>query len=480
MSLNELIQQLKNNNREYDLDLIKKAYFFAEQKHKGQKRQSGEDYLVHCVQTAYILIQLRMDSVSIAAGLLHDTIDDTNATEEEISKLFSPEIAFLVQSASKLGKLKYRGIERQVENLRKMFLAMAKDIRVVIIKLADRMHNMRTLSALPENKQKRIALETLDIYAPLANRLGISEICGELEDLAFPYIYPKEYRWLLKNMQERYIARQAYLEKVKPIISAELKKDSIVTIEISSRAKRYYSLYKKLLRHDNNFEKIYDLVALRVIVNNIQDCYAVLGAIHNLWKPLIGRIKDYIAIPKPNGYRSIHTTVFCIDGKITEFQIRTEQMHREAEYGIASHWSYKKNSNISSFKKTYQKELAWVNQLKDWQKEFEHNDPAEFLEMLKIDFFQDRIFVYTPLGEVINLPEGSTPLDFAYAIHTEIGHRAVGAKVDNKISSFDKELKNGQMVEILTCKNNKKPNKNWLSVVKTSSARQKIRNGLRE
>ncbi len=480
MALNELLQQLENNNRSYDLDLIKKAYYFAEQKHKGQKRQSGEDYIIHCIQTAFILAQLRMDSVSIIAGLLHDTIDDTETTEEEISKLFSPEIAFLVQSVSKLGKLKYRGIERQVENLRKMFLAMAKDIRVVIIKLADRLHNMRTLASLPENKQKRIALETIDIYAPLANRLGISEICGELEDIAFPYLYLKEYHWLLKNMQERYIARQAYLEKVKPIINAELKKDNIAVIEISSRAKRYYSLYKKLLRHDKNFEKIYDLVALRIIVKDIQDCYAVLGAIHNLWKPLIGRIKDYIAIPKPNGYRSIHTTVFCIDGKITEFQIRTEQMHREAEYGIASHWSYKEENNISSFSKAHQKELAWVNQLKDWQKEFEHNDPEEFLEMLKIDFFQDRIFVYTPLGEVINLPEGSTPLDFAYAIHTEIGHRATGAKIDNKMSSFDTELKNGQVVEILTCKNNKKPNKNWLNIVKTSSARQKIRNGLRE
>lgn len=480
MDLNSLTQQLKLNNRKYDLELIKKAYLFAEKKHKGQKRQSGEEYIIHCIQTAANLAQLRMDSVSIIAGLLHDTIDDTDTTEEEISELFSPEIAFLVQSVSKLGKLKYRGIERQVENLRKMFLAMAQDIRVVIIKLADRLHNMRTLGALEKNKQNRIALETLDIYAPLANRLGMSEISGELEDLAFPYLYSAEYQWLLKNMQERYIARQAYLEKVKPIITAELKKEDIFIVEISSRAKRYYSLYKKILKHDKNFEKIYDLVALRIIVKDISDCYAVLGAIHNLWRPLIGRIKDYIAIPKPNGYRSIHTTVFCMDGKITEFQIRTEQMHLEAEYGIASHWRYKEVNNISTFSKAHQKELAWVNQLKDWQKEFRNNDPEEFLEMLKIDFFQDRIFVYTPLGEVINLPEGSTPLDFAYAIHTEIGHRATGAKIDNKMASFDSELKNGQVVEILTCKNNKKPNKNWLNIVKTSSARQKIRNGLRE
>jgi GTP pyrophosphokinase len=369
-----------------------------------------------------------------------------------------------------------------VENLRKMILALSQDLRVIIIKLADRLHNMKTLSALPPQKQKRIALETSEIYAPIAYRLGMQWISGELEDLAFPYIYPKEYRWLTENVKEKYEERESYAEKAKPILKKALEDAGIEVLKIDYRAKRYSSLYKKLLREDMNIEKIYDLIALRIVVKNIEDCYAALGIIHNNWPPLPNKIKDYIALPKPNGYRSLHTTVFFIDNKITEIQIRTEEMHKEAETGIAAHWAYEMSKNTKNYlegKASFanKRELQWVNQLKNWQNEF--SNPEEFLESLKIDFFKDRIFVITPKGEVMDLPSGSTPVDFAYQIHSDIGNSCSGAKVNGKIVPLDYQLHSGDILEIFTQKN-KKPSESWLSFVKTTNAKNHIKSSLKE
>lgn len=470
-----------------DTALIQKAYDFAFAAHLGQKRKSGEDYINHPVQTAITLAQLKLDSSTIAAGLLHDIIDDTALTNKEIRKEFGSEIVRLVEGVTKLGKIKYRGLERQIENLRRMFLAMAEDIRVVLIKLADRLHNMQTLGALPPEKQKRISLETLEIYAPLAYRLGLGELKGKLEDLAFPYIFPQEYEWLTELVKDHYREREKYLEKIKPIIKKELIRQNIQPLEIHSRAKHYYSLFKKLRRCDMNLNKIYDLVACRIIVPDLEKAYATLGAIHQLWKPLPGRIKDYIALPKPNGYRSIHTTVFCKDGKITEFQIRTPEIHEQTEYGIAAHWFYAEQKNQSasqqakntlSLQSAPTKELEWVKQLREWQKEI-FVSPDEFLESLKIDFFKDRIFVFTPKGDVIDLPEGATPVDFAYHIHTDVGNQCAGATADEKMIALDEELKNGQVVKIIT-KKQKGPNRKWLEFVKTSLAKSRIKSWFRE
>lgn len=470
MELQSILDQIKSYNPQTDLGIVERAYDLAERAHRGQKRKSGQDYVQHCLHTAQTLATMKLDTTTIAAGLLHDVLDDTTIKAKEIEKEFGSEIAFLVQGISKLGKIKYRGEKRYIENLRKMFLAMAEDIRVVLIKLADRLHNMQTLRAIPERKQKRIALETLEIYAPLANRLGMGELKGELEDLSFPYIYPKEFRWLTQGLSEKYQTRAKYLERVKPILKKELAKANIAPLEIQTRAKHYYSLYKKLQKYEMNWEKIYDLIALRIIVKNIENCYAVLGVIHKNWKPLIGRIKDYIALPKPNGYQSLHTTVFCLDGKITEFQIRTPKMHQEAEYGIAAHWAYTETDKKAV---VVDRHLAWVNQLRDWQKEVKAS-PDEFLDSLKIDFFKDRIFVFTPKGDVIDLPEGASPVDFAYQIHTQIGHCCAGAKIDGKLCALNQPLENGQVVEIIT-KKQEKPNRDWLSFVKTSQAKSRIK-----
>ncbi|MCX6702428.1 MAG: RelA/SpoT family protein [Candidatus Wolfebacteria bacterium] len=462
------------------VDLVRRAYEFAKMAHADQKRKSGESYFKHPYETALKLIEWRLDTPTIMAGLLHDVAEDTSVGLDNIKKEFGEEIAFLVEGVTKLGYLKYRGVESQAENLRKMILALSQDLRVVLIKLADRLHNMKTLKALPPQKQKRIALETYEIYAPLAYRLGMQGLAGELEDLAFPYIYPNEHRWLMDNVKDRYEKRQKYLKGLEPVIEKALEEDGIKILKIDYRAKRYSSLYKKLKRYDMNLDQVYDLVAMRIIVETIEDCYGALGTIHKLWPPLPGRIKDYIALPKPNGYRSLHTTVFCEDNRPTEFQIRTMQMHEESENGIAAHWAYEEEKETSGYVRRRpvfadKRELAWVNQLRDWQKEVP--DSQEFLDSLKIDFFRDRIFVITPKGAVIDLPEGSTPVDFAYHIHSEIGDQCSGCRINGKITPLDYNLQSGDVVEILIQKS-KKPSESWLRTVKTEAARKKIRSSI--
>ncbi|HRY52306.1 MAG TPA: RelA/SpoT family protein [Candidatus Portnoybacteria bacterium] len=480
--LQKILDKCKANNPGCDADLIERAYDFAKKIHAGQKRASGEDYIAHCIGAAEIVADLKVDSKTIAATLLHDVIDDGPGDkaelEKQVEKEFGREITFLVNGVTKLGKIKYRNVQRQIENLRKMFLAMAEDIRVVIIKLADRLHNMRTLSALPEEKQQRIANETLNIYAPLADRLGIGHLKGELEDLSFKHLMNGEYQWLLNQVRDQIDQREKYLAKIIPDLKKEIQKEGVSLIEIHWRAKHYWSLYKKLQRYEMNLNRIYDLVALRIIVKDIDDCYATLGLIHKLWRPLPGRIKDYIALPKPNGYQSIHTTVFCQGGKITEIQIRTQKMHEEAEHGIAAHWYYSEQKGLKSYlKKIFtpapEKELKWIKQLQDWQKET-HAAPEEFFQSLKIDFFKDRIFVFTPMGDVIDLPEGATPLDFAYTIHSDIGQHCQGAKVDGKMVALGTTLHNGQVVEIITQKN-ARPSQDWLKIAKTNQALNKIK-----
>lgn len=465
--------------------LIARAYRLAKEAHAGQKRESGEPYFEHVLETAEILNQWHLDEPTIAAGLLHDVVEDTKISIEYIRQEFGEEIAFLVNGLTKLKeKVKYRQTsEARVENLRKMIIALSEDLRVVFIKLADRLHNMRTLSALPPAKQKRIAQETSEIYAPLAYRLGMQNLSGELQDLAFPYLYPAESRWLKENMKEKYEERMAYLKKIKPEVDLLLKKHAISPVAIDFRAKRYSSLYQKLLRHNMDIERIYDLVAMRIIVDTVSQCYAVLGAIHEKWPPLPGRIKDYIAMPKPNGYRSLHTTVIGPENKIIEFQIRTQQMHEENENGIAAHWIYEQKKNggggIDPAKLT--KEIQWVQQLRNWQKKYFElgSSPDDFLKAMKIDFFRDRIFAITPAGEVIDLPVGSTPIDFAYQIHSEIGDSCVGAKVNGQIVPLDYELRSGDVVQILTQKG-KKPAEDWLKFVKTSIAKEHIKSALKE
>lgn len=462
-------------------DLVRRAYDFAKKAHQGQKRKNDEPYFTHCISAAESVAEWGLDEPTIAAALLHDVVEDTGHPIEEIKKDFGEETAFLVDGVTKIGKVRYRGIEGKVENLRKFILYLSRDIRVILVKLADRLHNMKTLYALPALKQKRIALETMEIYAPLAYRLGMQKLSGELEDLAFPYIYPAEYKWLIATVKERYEERERYAQKVLPEMQEGLTKSGVPVLKFDSRAKRYSSLYKKLLRYDMDIEHIHDLVALRFIVPAVEDCYAALGIIHKFWPPMPGRFKDYIALAKPNGYRSLHTTIFGPDNKIVEVQIRTQQMHDEAEYGIAAHLAYEQMKGTKEYAERRaafadKKELAWVYQLRNWQKDF--SDPEEFLQSLKIDFFKDRILALTPKGEVIDLPAGSTPVDFAYQIHSEIGNTCAGARVNGRIASLNQELRSSDVVEIIIQKN-KKPSESWLNFVKTGSARNHIRAALR-
>lgn len=464
--------------------VVAKAYAFAEHAHRGQKRSSGEPYFRHVLQTAQYLADWHLDEPTIAAGLLHDTVEDTGVTVETIKKEFGEEIAFLVDGVTKLGRIKYRGTEAKVENLRKMIVALSEDLRVIFIKLADRLHNMTTLNAVPPQKQKRIALETEDIYAPLAYRLGMQHVSGELQDLAFPYLHPREVKWLEEHTLEQYEIRTRYLKKIKPLVEELLSGHGINPIKIDFRAKRLSSLYKKLLRNGMDIEKIHDLVALRIIVNNTEECYAALGLIHGAWPPLPGRIKDYIAMPKPNGYRSLHTTIIGPEKKMVEFQIRTKEMHEEAETGVAAHWVYKqkqRNGLPKSPRIASEDELLWVQELRRWQEVYGEQiaDPGKFLETMKVDFFRKRIFAITPHGEVIDLPSGATPVDFAYHIHSDVGNQCVGAKVNQRIVPLDYELQSGDMVEIITQKN-KKPSEDWLKFAKTGAARDKIRSALRK
>ena len=431
---------------------------------------------MHPYAVAKTLAEMHLDTNTVVAGLLHDVCESASeeekeARKKEIEKKFGKDVSFLVEGVTKLGKLRAHGEERYLENMRRMFLSIAQDVRVVLIRLADRLHNMQTLSAVPQHKQKRIADETLEIYAPLAGRLGMGKLKGELEDLSFPYSYPKEYDALIDKIKTRREHKEVYLAKVKYKLSEEFKKAKIPVVSIDARVKHIFSLHRKLQKHSNNLDEIYDIVALRVIVKNIEDCYAVLGIIHKLWRPLPGKIKDYIALPKPNGYQSIHTTVFCLDGEITEFQIRTEKMHDEAEHGIAAHWIYKHQGKPKAGG-AVSKSLKWIAQIREWQNEAEGT--KEFLENLKIDVFKNRIFVFTPTGDVIDLPEGATPIDFAYLVHSEIGNHCAGAKVNNKMISLDHPLKNGDKCEIIVRKS-KKPSRSWLSFVKTNYAKSKIR-----
>lgn len=484
-TLQEILEKFKEFHPKGDAAIIEKAFQFAQRAHEGQKRLSGQDRLEHLLVTADTLAQLKLDASCLAGGFLHDILEYTPITLEQIKKEFGNEIASLVEGITFVEKIRHyhkeQETERQVENLRKIFLAMAKDIRVVLIKLADRLHNMQTLYALPEERQKRLAYETLEIYAPLADRLGIGQIKGKLEDLAFQYLMPGEYYWLVNQVRDQYQEREKYLEKITPYLEKELHKKNIKPLQMGRRAKHYYSLYLKLKRYEMNLSRIYDLVALRIIVPTVEDCYATLGLIHKLWRPLPGRIKDYIALPKPNGYQSIHTTVFCQEGKITEIQIKTLKMHEEAERGIAAHWYYSEQKGLRAYLKKIltpapEKELKWIQQLQKWQEEIKSSSD-EFFQSLKIDFFKDRIFVFTPKGDVIDLPESATPVDFAYLIHTDIGHRCQGAKVDGKMVALDTSLQNGQVVEIITQKQ-AKPSRDWLKFAKTHQAQNRIRQWL--
>lgn len=483
MAVDQFLEELKKINPHLDFELIEKACFFAQEKYRGLVRLSGQIYFDHCLEVALDLAKMKLDSTSIATAILHETIERAEVPKEEIKKEFGPEITFMVEGVTNVGKIEHQRAARSMENLRKLFLAMAQDVRVVIIKLVNRLHGLKTLSVFPAEKQKRLALETLEIYAPLAYRLGIGELKGQLEDLAFVYAYPQEYKKLISQVKDKYAQSDRYLKKIIPLVKKNLVREGVKVIEIHARSKHYYSLYKKLRRYDMDWHRIYDLVALRIIVPDIESCYAALGIIHKKWKPLIGRIKDYIAIPKPNGYQSLHTTVFCQDGKIIEFQIRTPAMHREAEYGIAAHWFYSEKKGVTGYikekilkqkpTKDLEKEFIWVKQLQEWQKG-RFDSTKDFLDSLKIDFLKDRIFVFTPKGDVIDLPEGATPVDFAYQVHTDIGQQCTGAKVDGKLSSLSQPLRNGQLVEIIT-QENKKPKRDWLDFVKTNLAKERIR-----
>ena len=472
-TIDDVIKRMKMNKRKVNTALIQKAYNFATEHHKGQKRMSGEDYIIHPLNVAYILADLQMDDATICAALLHDVVEDTDVTSENIVKNFGEEIAEMVAGVTKLSKIQYITIkEEQVENYRKMFLAMGKDIRVILIKLADRLHNMRTLSNLRRDRQIANAKETMDLYAPLANRLGIYSLKSELEDLAFRYLYPEEYRELVMSIEKKREERIEFINKIMDEIRVALKKQKIVA-EVTGRAKHLYSIYRKMQRDNITIDQVYDLFALRIIVNSVKDCYAALGVVHDLYTPMPGRFKDYIAVPKPNMYQSIHNTLIGPKGTPFEVQVRTWDMHRVAEYGIAAHWAYKE---ANKFKKSNvvvtEDKLAWLRETLEWQKDMQ--DPDEFLKTLKTELFEDEVYVFTPKGEIKTLPRGATPIDFAYTIHAEVGHRMVGCKINSKMMPIVTPLKSGDIVEIITSDTAKGPSRDWLKIVKSSSAKTKI------
>ena len=474
-TIEDVMAVAKKNNRHADIKLIKRAYDFAKQKHGEQSRKSGEPYIIHPVQVAYILATLGLDASTISAALLHDVIEDTDVTLQDLSKEFSEEIAGMVDGVTKLGQLNYSSKEEeQVENYRKMFLAMGKDIRVILIKLSDRLHNMRTLKYLSRDRQIANARETMDLYAPLANRLGVYSLKWELEDLSFKYLYPEEYRELVEGIDKKREERLKFIELIMDEIRAQLKKQKIEA-EITGRAKHLYSIYRKMQRDNKSLDQIYDLFALRIIVNSVKDCYAALGVVHELYNPMPGRFKDYISVPKPNMYQSLHTTLIGPKGTPFEVQIRTWDMHRIAEYGIAAHWAYKEASFLGGKKANVtvdQDKLSWLRETLEWQKDMQ--DPQEFLNTLKTELFEDEVYVFTPKGKIQVLPRGATPIDFAYSIHEEIGNHMTGCKINSKMMPIVTTLKNGDIVEIITSEKSKGPSRDWLKFIKSSTAKTRI------
>ena len=468
-----LLQKIKENCTNVDLDIVNKAFNLAYEAHKEQKRESGEPYIIHPIDVAVILAELGMDTSTIVAGLLHDVIEDTDYTYDDIKNIFSEEVANLVSGVTKITKMEYKSKEeQQADNFRKMLLAMASDIRVIIIKLADRLHNMRTLKYMPKEKQKRISKETLDIYAPLAHRLGISKVKWELEDLCFRYLHEEEYYDLVHQISEKRVERETYIAQIIKDLYSKLEEAEIDS-DIDGRPKHFYSIYRKMVTKNKSIEQIFDLTAIRILVKSVKDCYEVLGIVHTIYKPIPGRFKDYIAMPKPNMYQSLHTTVIGPQGKTFEIQIRTFEMHKTAEYGIAAHWKYKEGDTSDTKGKSFENKLVWLRDMLEWQKET--SDAEEFMEGFKINLFTDEIFLFTPKGVVIDLPNGATPIDFAYRIHTDIGNKCIGAKVNGKIVPLDYKLKTGQIVEILTSNSSKGPNMDWLSIAKSNQAKSKIK-----
>lgn len=471
MGLEKIIERIKLYDHDADLDLIERAHNYAQTAHMGQKRISGEPYIIHPEEVAYILAEIEMDTATICAALLHDVLEDTDVSYLTLEHDFGEEIALLVDGVTKLNKIDFKSREdAQAENLRKMFIAMAKDIRVILIKLADRLHNMRTLNYQPEFKQKEIAQETMDIYAPLAHRVGVFRFKWELEDLAFLYLDSEIYYEIAKRLKTKRQEREEYVNRLIAQIRQGLDQIGIHG-DIAGRPKNIYSIYKKMIKQGKDIDEIYDKIAIRVIVEDVRDCYGVLGIIHTMWKPLPGRFKDYIATPKPNMYQSLHTTLIGLGGEPFEVQIRTWEMHRTAEYGIAAHWRYKEGTELKDQK--YEEKLSWLRQILEWQQDV--NDTREFMESLKIDLFDDTVFVFTPKGAVIELPKGSCPVDFAYRVHTEVGHKCTGAKVNGRIVPLDFPLGNGDIVEIITSKQSAGPTPDWLNFVKTSSAKSRIK-----
>ena len=470
----ELINCVRKYHPSDDISMIEKAFRIANDAHKGQVRKSGEAYIIHPLCVAIILAELELDKETIVAGLLHDVVEDTVMTDEEIAREFNEEVALLVDGVTKLGQLSYDAdkVEIQAENLRKMFLAMAKDIRVILIKLADRLHNMRTLKYMKPEKQREKARETMDIYAPIAQRLGISKIKTELDDLSLKYLEPEAYYDLVEKIAMRKGARDEYVQKLVEEVKNHIE-DAGIEATIDGRSKHFFSIYKKMVNQGKTIDQIYDLFAIRILVNDVKDCYAALGVIHEMYKPIPGRFKDYIAMPKPNMYQSLHTTLIGPDGRPFEIQIRTYEMHRTAEYGIAAHWKYKEAANGNAVGGEEEK-LSWLRQILEWQRDM--SDNREFMSLLKsdLDLFSDTVFCFTPSGDVKNLPNGSTPIDFAYSVHSAVGNKMIGAKVNGKLVPIDYKIQNGDRIEIITSQNSRGPSRDWLNIVKSTQAKNKI------
>src|SRR5215813_1459456 len=465
-----LLEKVRRYSPEADLELLRRAYVFSALEHKGQVRHSGEPYLVHPLEVADFLADMKLDVIAVAAGLLHDVVEDTLATPERIAELFGPEVAHVVEGVTKIGAIPFSSSEeRQAENFRKMLLAMVDDIRVILVKLADRLHNMRTLQHLPEERRLKVAQETLDIYAPIANRLGMSKVKNELEELAFRYLEPKAYEGLRAKVEAKRKTAEAVINELTKTVRSKLDEAQIPVTHLDGRIKRLYSIHLKLKRQKIDLDQVYDLVALRIVTQSIKDCYAALGIIHQTWSPVPGRFKDFIGMPRPNGYQSLHTSVVSERGFPFEVQIRTAEMHRQAEEGIAAHWKYKEGRVGAGRDEQY---FLWLRQLLEWQQEV--RDPQEFLQNLKIELYPEEVYIFTPKGEVKSLPRDATPVDFAYAIHTDVGHQCVGARVNGKMVPLRTRLRNGDIVEIITAPGHH-PSRDWLNFVVTSRARNKIK-----